>query len=171
MVYSPSSFEWNEQTEDLLSLHIILQFLRLILLWYLRIFSLISPESLCGLCMNSKVVLFLRRFLIWWIKSSRTGTTNIDEKMHIPNKIPKRILLVKLSTRKCSKNHSSYLAGSSRTMQIYPRTEARPTEPRLRMRKNKKKINLPMFFFPTQLLIQVQWWSYCWTQTLQISQW
>ena len=37
-----------------------------------------------------------------------------------------------------------------------PRVEKTPTNKRVRMRKIKKKINLPIFLFPTQLLIQVQ---------------
>jgi len=38
-------------------------------------------------------------------------------------------------------------------------------------KKSKKNMNLPKLILPTQLLIQVQWWSYCLMQTLQISQW
>lgn len=34
-----------------------------------------------------------------------------------------------------------------------------------------KRTNLIILCFPTQLLIHVQWWSYCSIQTLHMSQW
>jgi len=52
-----------------------------------------------------------------------------------------------------------------------PQAAVIPITPKLNIKNNIKRINLAIFFLPTQLFIQVQWWSYCSMHTLHISQW
>lgn len=141
--------------EPLLSVHITRQFLNETLLCLL-IRYFISRASSVGPRMFSNVVLFINRFLICTKSSMNTGKMKIEVTSLTRNTPSRQNFSRSLVYSYLKTNHFSYRRGFSRRMLSEARVERSPIRPRQMNRKIKKKMNLEMLLFPTQLLIQVQ---------------
>ncbi len=151
------------------SVHITLQLRRetlfCLILLFVAFYSTEVPLTF------SKVVLFVSKFLTCTMKRVKTGKKKIEVIMQNKNRHNKQYfsrssIYWYLKVKNYWKVNRSY----ERTA-IDANTDRIAIEASDRSKKVRKKINLLRFFLPTQLLIQVQWWSYCFMQTPQISQW